>query len=203
MPTALIYSDELMKYELSKEHPLNQIRLKLTYELIRSYGMLSNLFLYNPNYADEEKILLAHDKDYVDYVKEKSKSPEEDFLSSIYCLGTGDNPIFPGMYEASSLHVGGTILACELVLDRKAEHSFFLGGGFHHAKKSNAWGFCIFNDIVIAIKYIKRKYGLKKIMYLDIDAHHCDGVQEAFYSDPTVLKVSFHESGETLFPGTG
>src|SRR5690625_4879454 len=106
------------------------------------------------------------------------------------------------MHEASRLLVGGSLTAADAVLNGEYQHALNLGGGLHHGFKRRASGFCIYNDGAIAIKYIREKFNLK-VLYIDTDAHHGDGVQEAFYDDPNVCTVSIHETGRYLFPGTG
>ncbi|MCU1658460.1 MAG: NAD-independent protein deacetylase AcuC, partial [Pseudonocardiales bacterium] len=119
-----------------------------------------------------------------------------------YGLGTGDDPVFPGMYEASALIAGGSALAARQVWDGHSEHAVNIAGGLHHAMRGYASGFCVFNDVVVAIRTLLAA-GARKIAYVDIDVHHGDGVQAAFYDDPRVLTISLHQDPRTLFPGTG
>lgn len=203
MTVGLIYSDEFLRYDFGGAHPLNQIRLKLAFELIKAYGMTDrdDVKVFKPPVADEDDLLLVHDKDYVNYVKALSTSPDRDVY--IHGFGPGDNPAFKDVYESDLIHVGGTIKASELVMSGEVRHAFSLGGGYHHALPERASGFCVFNDPAVAIRHIQNKYKLKKVLYIDIDAHHGDGVQWIFYSDPSVMTISLHESGRYLFPGTG
>lgn len=201
----LIYSDLFASYDFGVEHPLKPYRFVLPYKLMDAYGLLNYIDVYKPVQAAENDIALVHDTGYIDCVKSVSKAPElfiDDF-PYIYGLGYGDNPIFKGMYDVACIHVGGTILGSEIVAKGEREHVFSIGGGFHHAMPTKASGFCIFNDIAIAIRRLQSKYNVKKIMYIDIDAHHADGVQNIFYTEQSVLTVSIHESGNFLFPGTG
>jgi acetoin utilization protein AcuC len=201
---ALIYSDELMKYDLGDFHPLNQLRMKLAIELIRACKFLDNtdIELVEPPVASDEMLLLAHDEDYISAVKELGSGgyPFDYFR---YGFGMGDNPIFEDMHEASIVHTGATLKACDMIMNGDVQHVFSPGGGFHHALRRRASGFCIYNDVVIAIRNLQKEHSLKRIMYADIDAHHADGVQVAFYDDPHVLNFSIHESGKFLYPGTG
>ncbi|MHA1872255.1 MAG: acetoin utilization protein AcuC [Promethearchaeota archaeon] len=206
----LIYSNDYLTYNFGSYHPLRPIRLELTYALMKDMGLLDNpkLEIFKPEMALKEELLLVHNKEYVDVVKELSDNPKilrEKYPHGIFGLGTQDDPVFKGMYEVSSLVVGGSIKAAELVMDESNEidHSFNFGGGLHHANRKQASGFCIFNDVAIAIQKIRIRYPEKKIMYIDIDAHHGDGVQWIFYDDPHVLTLSLHQDGKTLFPGTG
>jgi len=120
---------------------------------------------------------------------------------SIFGLGAGDNPVFPGLWEAARLVAAGSLLAADVVARGEADRAFHFAGGLHHALPGRASGFCYVNDPVLAILRL-REHGLR-VAYVDIDAHHGDGVQYAFYDDPNVLTVSTHERGERLFPGTG
>ena len=119
-----------------------------------------------------------------------------------YGLGTEDNPIFPGMHQAASWWVGATLTAAEMVMEGRVKHALNLGGGLHHAHRDRASGFCIYNDAAAAIAWVRRRYGAR-VLYIDTDAHHGDGVQWLFYGDSHVLTLSYHESGRYLFPGTG
>ena len=146
--------------------------------------------------ATEEEILLFHDQDYVRLVKRSSEK-------GVGLLDMGDTPAFKGCYEATSLVVGASLQACDLIMNGQYMHAFNPSGGLHHAHPDRASGFCIFNDPAISIAYLKRKYDLKRLIYLDIDAHHGDGVMYGFYDDPAVLDIDFHENGRYIFPGTG
>jgi len=170
---------------------------------MKSYGLFreGKAKPYAPPAAKEEDLLLVHDQDYVNYVKNLSPSDDREFYH--YGFGPGDNPVFENVYNASSIHVGGTLLGCDLIMKKEVKHAFALGGGYHHALSDRASGFCVFNDPAVGLVHLKKKYGLKKVLYVDIDAHHGDGVQWIFYSDPSVMTISIHESGRYLFPGTG
>ena len=117
-------------------------------------------------------------------------------------LGSEDNPIFDGMHEASALVTGATVDAAMAVRSGAAQHAVNLAGGLHHAMPARASGFCIYNDAAVAIAWLLAD-GVQKVAYVDLDAHHGDGVEAAFYRDPRVLTISLHESGYTAFPGTG
>jgi acetoin utilization protein AcuC len=213
--TALIMSDAFKAYNFGKSHPLKPERVLLTWDLIRALQLDQdpNCIVLEPRLATDEELELFHTKDYVDFVKQVSVALDEgplpvdlEIAGLKYNLGPGDNPVFPKMHEGSSIVVGGTIVALEAVYDGTVQNAFQAGGGLHHAMANKASGFCIYNDSAIAIKYLLQKYHQEnlKIMYIDVDAHHGDGVQAAFYKDcDNVLTVSLHESGKFLFPGTG
>ena len=201
--SALIYSAQYQAYKLSDEHPLHPIRLALTDSLVEEAGLLAgpDVFREEPRPATEEELLLVHDREYVDRVRDLSTDYRAAWPEMDYGLGSGDNPAFPDMHEATSLVVGGTLRAAELVMDGRALHAFNFGGGLHHANRRLASGFCIYNDPAVGIAWLRRR-GLR-VLYVDTDAHHGDGVQWIFYEDPDVLTISLHESGRYLFPGTG
>ncbi len=204
---ALVYTDQYDRYDFGPNHPLRPLRLKLTYELMEKLNLLSHerLVIKEPIIATREQIEQAHDPEYVEVVKILSANPEDRKIQPYrYGLGPGDNPIFRGMYEASALVCGASIVAADSVWKNDdIIIAFNPAGGLHHAQKKSASGFCIFNDIAVAIHHLKQLKKDIKIAYLDIDCHHGDGVQWLFYDDPNVLTISFHESGKFLFPGTG
>jgi acetoin utilization protein AcuC len=180
------------------EHPMNPVRLDLTIRMARELGVLDRLNVIAPRQASRDELLTVHTGDYLDAVVRASADP----TFTGYGLGTDDDPVFAGMYEASALIAGGSALAAREVLDGRVEHAVNIAGGLHHAMAGNASGFCIFNDVVLAIRTLLAG-GAKKVAYIDIDVHHGDGVQAAFYDDPRVLTVSLHQDPRTLFPGTG
>jgi acetoin utilization protein AcuC len=198
----LIYSPEYTMYYFHDEHPFNQRRLLLMHDLMRAYGLLNDDDILPPRPATDEEIALVHDSRYIQFVREQGHSSAELPLAASFGLGTEDVPCFPRMHEATALIVGGTLQAVDVVLNGQAEHAFNPAGGLHHAFRGRASGFCIYNDCSIAIAYL-RKHWDARVLYIDTDAHHGDGVQWAFYDDPNVLTVSIHETGKYLFPGTG
>jgi len=203
----LIYTNEYQKYNFGPQHPLRPLRIKLTYSLMEKLGLLNNesLEIIAPRMCTREELEMVHSTDYVEAVKRLSEDPnDKEIKPYTYGLGPGDNPIFKGMYEASSLVCGASLVAADLVWkENDFNFAFNPAGGLHHAMKDRASGFCIFNDIAVAIKHLQKLYKNIRIAYLDIDCHHGDGVQWLFYDDPNVLTISLHESGKFLFPGTG
>ncbi|WP_232699857.1 acetoin utilization protein AcuC [Brevibacillus daliensis] len=197
-----IYSPDFTRYFFHKEHPFNQQRLILTHELMQSLALISPENVLSPRYATEEELLLIHDQQFIQTVRRQGMEETELPISASYGLGTEDVPIFRNMHEATSLIVGGTLVAVDEVMNARAHHVFNPAGGLHHAFRGRASGFCIYNDCSVAIAYI-RKHWNARVLYIDTDAHHGDGVQWAFYDDPNVLTVSLHETGKYLFPGTG
>ncbi|NHJ21670.1 MAG: acetoin utilization protein AcuC [Candidatus Lokiarchaeota archaeon] len=204
---ALIYTDKYQDYNFGPDHPLRPLRLELTYDLMKKLNLLNHkrIELKEPSSATREQIERVHDPEYVNIVKKLSDNPNDSSIHPYeYGLGPGDNPIFKGMYEASALVCGASILAADLVWNNEDTMvGFNPAGGLHHAGKRRASGFCIFNDIAVAMHHLKQLKKDIRIAYVDIDCHHGDGVQWLFYDDPNVLTISFHESGNFLFPGTG
>ncbi|WP_246055106.1 acetoin utilization protein AcuC [Pseudalkalibacillus caeni] len=197
-----IYSPELLQYKFHDQHPFNQIRIQLTYELLKELDCLDDEEIVSPRLASDEDIALIHDTAYIEAVKKAGQGELPEHIASNYGLGTEDTPVFSNMHEASALMVGGTLTAVDYVMEGKANHALNLGGGLHHGFRGKASGFCIYNDSSIAIEYMRKKYGAR-VLYVDTDAHHGDGVQWAFYEDPDVCTLSIHETGRYLFPGTG
>jgi acetoin utilization protein AcuC len=197
-----IYSDDLLNYKFNSHHPFNQFRLKLTLDLLQKLGAIDDANIIAPKQATEEELALIHDKSYIQAVKQAGHGNLPPDIADNYGLGTEDTPIFPNMHEASSFLVGGTLTAVDYVMSGKAKHALHLGGGLHHGFRGKASGFCIYNDSSVAIKYIQEKYKAR-VLYVDTDAHHGDGVQWSFYDDPNVCTLSIHETGRYLFPGTG
>lgn len=198
----LIYSPDYTSYYFHDEHPFNQRRLLLTYDLMQAYGLLEDSQIAAPRLATDEELHLIHDPQYVEMVKQQGHAGQDLPLAASFGLGTEDVPCFPRMHEAASLIVGGTLQAADLVMNGEADHAFNPAGGLHHAFRGRASGFCIYNDCSVAIAYL-RKHWDARVLYIDTDAHHGDGVQWAFYDDPHVLTISLHETGKYLFPGTG
>ncbi|MFC4388197.1 acetoin utilization protein AcuC [Gracilibacillus marinus] len=196
-----IYSSNFTDYTFHENHPFNQHRIELTKSLLECHHTLSDSDIVMPVPIDESLLRLIHTEDYIQAVKKASNDPSIK-LPSNYGIGSADTPAFKGMFDAAMLLVSGTITACDLLIQNETDHVVNLGGGLHHGFPDHAAGFCIFNDIAIAIQYILNNTDWK-VLYIDTDAHHGDGVQHCFYDDPRVCTVSFHETGRYLYPGTG
>ncbi len=193
------YTDALLQYEFSKSHPLKPRRLQLTYLLSKEFGLFNGVHVFEPRLATRHELELFHSPDFVQAVESCEHGDCSDWR---YGLGTPDNPVFPKIYEAACRYVGATLDAMREVI-KGVSGAFAISGGLHHAQRSEASGFCIFNDIAIAIMLYHKKHPGRKVLYYDFDAHHADGVQNAFYRSKDVLTISVHETGRTLFPGTG
>jgi acetoin utilization protein AcuC len=200
---AIVHDLDLEDYGFGGDHPFNPLRVRLALELCDASGLLADYPFVSPEPANDEDLTTVHSLTYVRMVQRAGRGAAA--LSDLlpYGLGTPDNPVFPGMHEACARVVGGTLAACRLVMAGEVEHAMCISGGLHHALRSKASGFCVYNDAGIAITRLKQDHPGIRIAYVDTDAHHGDGVQWMFYDDPDVLTVSMHESGRYLFPGTG
>jgi acetoin utilization protein AcuC len=199
---SFVFSNAYLNYHFHDAHPFNQKRVQLTKELLEYTNTLTDQDIIIPRQATDEELSLFHDQAYIEAVKKAGSGLLSENEGIEFGLGTEDTPIFDNMHEASSYLVGGTLTAVDAVLTGKAAHALNLGGGLHHGFKRKASGFCIYNDAAVSIKYIREKYN-QRVLYVDTDAHHGDGVQWAFYDDPGVCTFSIHETGRYLFPGTG
>jgi acetoin utilization protein AcuC len=196
----VVWDDALVEYDFGPSHPLNPIRLDLTIRLARALGVLDAAALVSPGVADVDLLASVHTRDYIAAVRRAAQSPDRSDLT--HGLGSDDNPCFPAMHEASARVVAGTVAAALAVWRGETEHGVNITGGLHHAMAGNASGFCVYNDVAVGIKALLDA-GAERVAYVDVDVHHGDGVQAAFWDDPRVLTVSLHESPRTLFPGTG
>lgn len=192
------YSNALLEYEFKKEHPLKPDRLKLTYLLSEQLGLLDNVKEMEPTLASRQELELFHSPEFINAVEDSGTNNN---VHPQYGLGTADNPIFPLIHDTGARYVGATLDAMKAIMDG-ASNAFCISGGLHHAHKNAASGFCIYNDVAIAINLLHQKQKCK-VLYFDFDAHHGDGVQDAFYRSKDVMTISVHQTGKTLFPGTG
>lgn len=200
---AIVWDDALRAYDFGPGHPLAPIRVQLAMRLAREFGLLDvpNVEVLSPVVpATIEQISEVHELEYIAAVQRASVNPRD--IDPARGLGTPDDPAFAGMHEASALVAGATLMAAQAVHSGRAQHAVNIAGGLHHAMPDSAAGFCIYNDIGVAIAWLLAQ-GVERIAYIDVDVHHGDGVQAMFYDDPRVLTISLHESPLTLFPGTG
>jgi acetoin utilization protein AcuC len=199
------WDDQLTRYDFGPGHPLAPVRVELTVALARAFGVLSaaGVTVAVPEPASTAELELVHDPAYVAAVHRISAGEVPGPAGLLkYGLGTEDDPVFPGMHEASALVAGATLAAARAVWTGAAGHGANIAGGLHHAMAGHASGFCVYNDPAIAITWLLSQ-GAERVAYVDIDVHHGDGVQAAFWADPRVLTISLHEHPATLFPGTG
>lgn len=200
MSVTLPWSESLLGYNFGAGHPMAPVRLRLTFELLTALGLLDDpaVHLVPAEVADDATLTTVHEAAYVRAVRAASAGTPDRARG----LGTDDDPIFAEMHEASARIVGATVAAARAVWGERPAHAVSLAGGMHHAMPSRASGFCVYNDIAAAIAWLLAN-GCERVLYLDVDAHHGDGVERVFWNDPRVVTLSVHQSGQTLFPGTG
>ena len=216
--SAFIYSEEFSKFEYSSSHPFKPIRAKLTLDLCRRYGLMDWpwIRILPPQSTDFQTLAEFHDAAYLKALQAVDSDavarelwPDLGSKNDLrgdprllkYGLGTEDNPIFSGVFEFSLLTAGATLLAARMIADGEIQVAFNPVGGFHHAGRDHAEGFCYVNDIAVATIHLL-KQGLR-VAFVDIDAHHGNGVQNAFYGDDRVLVISFHQNGKDIYPWSG
>src|SRR5690242_2547992 len=192
----LVYGPRSASYDFGRSHPLTPRRFGPGIELLGAVGAEPGLA---PEPAPDDELLWCHTARYLDVVRRFSRDPSGPAAAGIG-MG-GDDPPFTGMHEAGAMVAGGSLRAMEAILRGEVEHAFHPGGGLHHAMPDRASGFCIYDDPALAIARARRD-GLR-VLYVDLDVHHGDGVQAIHWNDPGVVTLSFHESGRYLFPGTG
>lgn len=205
----VVWSPEYLDYRWSADHPMNPTRLDLTMGLARGLGLIEGVELVRPAAASDGDLMRIHTPAYVAAVKAAGHGTVQgladaraDGAAAPHGLGTEDNPIFPRMHEASAILAGGSLAAAKEIASGRARRAVSIGGGMHHAMPDYASGFCVYNDAAIAISWLLEN-GFDRIAYIDVDAHHGDGVQHAFLGDPRVLTISLHQHPATLWPNTG
>jgi len=206
-PTCVVFDESLTAYDFGPAHPMNPVRVDLTIRLARSLAILDvdrvdggGLVAVPAPDATDEDLLVIHDPELIEAVRRSGADPTR--LDPRHGLGTDDNPTFPHMHQAARHVVGASLEAARRVWEGDAIHAANIAGGLHHAMPDHASGFCVYNDVATAIRWLL-DHGAKKVAYVDVDVHHGDGVQAIFYDDPRVLTISLHETGQMLFPGTG
>ncbi len=194
--TCVYVGEELARYGFGQGHPFGPDRLDAFWRQVQATGLDQRVVYRPPVLADRDCIERFHTHEYVERVIRQSKTGEG-------YLDLGDTPAFPGVYESAGFVVGSVLDAIERLLSGECRHAFVPIAGLHHARRDSAAGFCVFNDCGVAIETLRRVHGLQRIAYVDIDAHHGDGVFYAFESDPELIFADLHEDGRLLYPGTG
>lgn len=199
---AFIYSDALARYDFGDDHPFKPIRARNTMELCNRHGLLHAPGVLRPDPAPAtlEQLELFHRRSYLDLLR-RTETGEHDLDMLAAGIGTPDCPMLPGLFEFSSLAVGATLLGIDLVSEGSADRAFNVTGGFHHGGTDHAEGFCYVNDVGVGIAMLVQKG--YRVAFVDTDAHHCNGVQDRFFTDHRVLTISLHEHAEGFYPGTG
>ena len=198
----VMWDEKYLKYKFSDWHPMHPARLELTYRLSEQLNVLGapNISIEPPAVAEDSVIATVHDQSFIDQVRKVSLDPS--IVAEDFGLGTEDDPVFAGMHEAAARIVGGSVIAADAIMDETTVRAVNFAGGMHHAARSKASGFCIYNDAAAAIHRMLER-GVQRVVYIDVDAHHGDGTESIFWNDERVLTISIHESGLSLFPGTG
>lgn len=201
MPTAIVWSPELLAYDFGPSHPMAPVRLDLTHRLLEAFGVLSlpGVETLAAPVATDEELALAHEPEYVGAVR---RAQDEGVTDDVRGLGTEDNPVFGAVHTASARIVGSTLAAARAVWHGDASRALSLAGGMHHAMAARASGFCVYNDVAVSIAWLLAA-GARRVAYVDLDAHHGDGVERRFWDDDRVLTISVHQHPGSLFPGTG
>jgi len=196
MSDCIYLGEALARYAFGPEHPFGPRRYGAFVEALKAQGLERRLCLQSPRQASQAQLEWFHAHDYVERVKQQSLTGEG-------LLDAGDTPAFPGMYEAAATVVGSVLDAAARIMAGECRHAFVPIAGLHHARRGGAAGFCVFNDCGVVIEALRREHGIQRIAYVDIDAHHGDGVYYAFAEDPELYIVDFHEDGRYLYPGSG
>lgn len=193
----LVYKGEaLARYGFGREHPFGLDRHDVFQATLERSACAADVQYAAPRQASADELALFHTPGYIDYVSR---------MSAIGCgyLDAGDTPAYPGIFDSASFVVGTTLAAVDAVMSGAAGRAFVPIAGLHHAARDHAAGFCVFNDCGVAIEHLRARHGLTRIAYVDIDAHHGDGVFYGFVSDPELMFADIHEDGRYLYPGTG
>lgn len=203
-PASVVYDSSLAEYDFGPNHPMSPLRVDLTMRLADQLGLFSDvpgdgLQVVAAPMADLELLASVHSESLIEAVQRVERTGVPDLAHGI---GTEDNPVFGVMHSASAHVVGATVEAMRQVWSGESLHSASIIGGLHHAMPDAVSGFCVYNDIAVGIRWLLDQ-GVERVAYVDIDAHHGDGVEKIFWNDPRVLTISLHETGQMLFPGTG
>eukprot|EP01124_Arcella_intermedia_P030741 TRINITY_DN6786_c0_g1_i1.p1 TRINITY_DN6786_c0_g1~~TRINITY_DN6786_c0_g1_i1.p1 ORF type:complete len:454 (+),score=82.64 TRINITY_DN6786_c0_g1_i1:5-1366(+) len=195
------YDDEVGNYYYGCGHPMKPHRVRMTHNLLVNYGVYKKLHIYRPPRPSVRDMTKFHTDDYVSFLQSVTPDNMDNFAKQLVKFNVGEDcPVFDGMFEFCQISAGGSIGGAIQLNKKNADIAVNWAGGLHHAKKSEASGFCYINDIVLGILELLKYHD--RVLYIDIDIHHGDGVEEAFYNTNRVMTVSFHKFGE-FFPGTG
>jgi acetoin utilization protein AcuC len=196
MTTSVYVGEALARYGFGHGHPFGTDRMDVFWRRMLDQGLYRRVRVCAPVQATRPALLAFHTPEYVDRVAAQS-------VTGSGYLDLGDTPAFPGVYEAAATVAGTVLAAIDDIMNGATDNAFVPIAGLHHARRDRAAGFCVFNDCAIAIEYLRHRYALQCIAYIDIDAHHGDGVFYAFESDPHLVIADLHEDGRYLYPGTG
>jgi acetoin utilization protein AcuC len=195
-----MWDEAVTGYDFGPTHPMDPVRLMLTMRLVEAFGLDRQTEVIAAKPAGESTLRLVHRSDYIEAIRRAAADPEH--ADQAYGIGTSDTPAFPGVHEVSALIAGQSVAAADGIWSGETEHAVNFAGGLHHAMPGAAAGFCVYNDASLAIARLLES-GAERVAYVDVDVHHGDGVQAAFWDDPRVLTISLHQHPRSLFPGTG
>lgn len=195
------YDGDVGNYYYGQGHPMKPHRIRMTHNLLLNYGLYRKMEIYRPHKATQEEMTKFHSDDYIKFLRSIRPDNMSEYNKQMQRFNVGEDcPVFDGLYEFCQLSTGGSVAGAVKLNKQATDIAINWSGGLHHAKKSEASGFCYVNDIVLAILELLKYH--QRVLYIDIDIHHGDGVEEAFYTTDRVMTVSFHKYGE-YFPGTG
>ena len=195
-PVFVYKGEGLARYNFGESHPFGPERHDAFHDELANLSVENMIQIERPTRAGVDQLVMFHTSDYIERVSRLSKDGQG-------FLDQGDTPAFVGVFEAASDVVGTTLSAVDAVMQNEARRAFVPIGGLHHAMRDKAGGFCVFNDCGIAIEYLRENYGIARVAYIDIDAHHGDGVFYSFKEDADLIFADIHQDGRTLYPGTG
>lgn len=195
-PVAVVAGEAIARYGFGNGHPFGSDRHECFVRELVAQGLAAQVLHHEPREATLEELTSFHTPGYVEFVRQKSGAGSG-------LLDGGDTPSFRGVFEAASSVVGATLVAVESLMSGTSRRAFVPIAGLHHAARDRAAGFCVFNDCGVAVECLRRRYGVRRVAYVDIDAHHGDGVFYAFEDDPDLYFADIHEDGQDLYPGTG
>uniref|UniRef100_A0A3Q2X5J1 Histone deacetylase 2 n=1 Tax=Haplochromis burtoni TaxID=8153 RepID=A0A3Q2X5J1_HAPBU len=195
------YDGDIGNYYYGQGHPMKPHRIRMTHNLLLNYGLYRKMEVYRPHKATADEMTKYHSDDYIKFLRSIRPDNMSEFSKQMQRFNVGEDcPVFDGLFEFCQLSAGGSAAGSVKLNRQQTDIAVNWAGGLHHAKKSEASGFCYVNDIVLAILELLKYH--QRVLYIDIDIHHGDGVEEAFYTTDRVMTVSFHKYGE-YFPGTG
>ncbi|KAL4629497.1 putative histone deacetylase 1-B [Arapaima gigas] len=195
------YDGDVGNYYYGQGHPMKPHRIRMTHNLLLNYGLYRKMEIYRPHKANAEEMTKYHSDDYIKFLRSIRPDNMSEYSKQMQRFNVGEDcPVFDGLFEFCQLSTGGSVAGAVKLNKQQTDIAINWAGGLHHAKKSEASGFCYVNDIVLAILELLKYH--QRVLYIDIDIHHGDGVEEAFYTTDRVMTVSFHKYGE-YFPGTG
>mmetsp|Transcript_28454 Transcript_28454/g.44252 ORF Transcript_28454/g.44252 Transcript_28454/m.44252 type:complete len:452 (-) Transcript_28454:242-1597(-) len=195
------YDAEIGNYHYGQTHPMKPHRVRMTHNLVVNYGLYRKMDVFRPRLMSPTAMTRFHSDDYINFLKSITPDNMQDYSRQLARFNVGEDcPVFDGLFEFCRLYTSGSIGGADRLNDGSSDVCINWSGGLHHAKKAEASGFCYINDCVLAILELLKKH--ERVLYIDIDIHHGDGVEEAFYTTDRVMTLSFHKFGE-YFPGTG